>query len=144
MRAAAAALAAAAAVVLVAVAATALRSNPEPAPAARAQPQSTPTPPPPASAPAFEGPVGVLAPGWACEVPADEKFACWKGHAVVVVNWRASEQRAAYLDPGKADVLPDVHTFVSEAHGPYFATVSPVQAQQADVDEVGAALVWAD
>ena len=142
-RAAAAVIAVGAAVVLVAVGASALRSTPAPAPAAAVE--STPTPPPPpASAPTVEGPVGVVAPGWTCEVPADQKFACWKGDAVVVVTWRASEERAAYLHPAKADVLRDVHTFVSEAHGPYFATVTPVDAQQTDVDEVGAALSWVD
>lgn len=39
--------------------------------------------------------------------------------------------------------MDDVHTWVSEVHGEFFATVAPVPgATQEQVDQVGAALVW--
>jgi hypothetical protein len=109
--------------------------------------EPTPTPTPTASASAIPeltgAPVIVLAPGWECSEPADEKFACAKGEALVSVNWRPAAEREAYLDPGTADVLAGVHTFVSKAHGRFFATVAPTPGTtQAQVDEVGLALTW--
>lgn len=92
---------------------------------------------------ALQAPVHVDAPGWRCDEPMDEKFTCAKGAALVVVTWRDKEGRPNYLDPDKADVLADVHTFVSEVHGPFFATVAPSPGTtQADVDEIGQSLVW--
>jgi hypothetical protein len=88
-------------------------------------------------------PVWVDAPGWQCSEPADEKFTCRQARVGVAVNWRPVSERRYYLDPDKADVVADVHTFVSQAHGRFFATVAPVEgATQTQVDEVGAALVW--
>lgn len=104
----------------------------------------TPTPtqdPDPAGGAA---PVSVDAPGWDCTRPRDEKFVCSSDGATVVVNWRPAESHADYQDPDKADSLRGVHTFVSEIHGPWFATVAPaLGTTQAEVDEVGARLVWA-
>jgi hypothetical protein len=114
-------------------------SQPTPASTPTAQADTTPAAPvlPPGT------PVYVDATGWQCTEPADEKFICSQGKASVVVNWRAAAERGSYLDPGKADVLPNVHTYVSEAHGRFFATVAPSPGTtQAEVDEVGAALVW--
>lgn len=88
-------------------------------------------------------PVTVTAPGWTCTPPADEKFGCTRGATTVTVDWRPAREHSAYLDPGKADVLPDVHTFVSDVHGQWFATVAPSPgAGQADVDAIGHALSW--
>ena len=98
---------------------------------------TTPVPPPGATV------VFVDAPGWQCSEPADEKFICSQGKGSVIVNWRPGDERSFYLDPDKADVLTDVHTYVSDVHGQWFATVAPVPGTtQAQVDEVGAALVW--
>ncbi|WP_182526713.1 hypothetical protein [Nocardioides dongkuii] len=88
-------------------------------------------------------PVRVDAPGWRCGPPADEKLACESGSAVVTVTVRPASNRASYLDPAKADVVPGVPTFVSDVHGRFFATVAPGPgATQAQVDAVGAGLVW--
>ncbi|GAB6985888.1 hypothetical protein [Nocardioides pyridinolyticus] len=88
-------------------------------------------------------PVRVTAEGWECDQPADEKYTCSKVGAFVVVNWRDAASHDDYLDPGKADVLDGVHTFVSDVHGQLFATVAPAQGTtQAEVDEVGASLLW--
>lgn len=106
-------------------------------------PTPTPTPTPAPDVPKDVAPVSVDAAGWTCDQPMDEKFTCAKGGALVVVTWRDAAGRPGYLDPEKADVLPDVHTFVSKVHGAVFVTVAPSPGTtQADVDEVGAALVW--
>ena len=90
-------------------------------------------------------PVYVDSPDWRCDQPADEKFTCAQGDATVIVNWRPADYRPGFLDPGKADVLDDVHTWVSEAHGGHFATVAPTPGStQAQVDDVGRSLVWAE
>lgn len=90
-----------------------------------------------------DAPVQVTAEGWRCNEPADEKYMCGKDGAFVVVNWRDAASHDDYLDPGKADTLDGVHTFVSDVHGAWFATVGPAQGTtQAEVDEVGASLVW--
>ncbi|WP_243059945.1 hypothetical protein [Nocardioides sp. SR21] len=106
----------------------------------------TPTPPPPTESPVLPkgaAPVSVDAPGWTCNRPMDEKFMCGKDDAWVVVNWREAADHDAYLDPGKADSLDGVHTFVSGVHGEWFATVAPAKGTtQAEVDEVGNGLVW--
>lgn len=108
-------------------------------PTPTAAPSPTPTPPKGA------GPVFVDAPGWDCNRPADEKFMCGKQGAYVVVNWREAAEHDDYLDPGKADALDGVHTFVSDVHGAWFATVAPAKGTtQAEVDEVGAGLVWVE
>lgn len=107
---------------------------------------SDPTPTTPAPAPELPrgaAPVSVDAPGWKCNKPMDEKFMCGKGDAWVVVNWRGAADHDAYLKPGKADALDGVHTFVSDVHGEWFATVAPAKGTtQAEVDEVGNGLVW--
>jgi hypothetical protein len=111
--------------------------SPSPSPTATA----TPTPTPPRSV----GPVSVDAPGWDCDRPMDEKFICTSGRASVVVNWREAAAHDEYQDPAKADSLEGVHTFVSEVHGAWFATVAPaLGTTQAQVDEVGAGLVWVE
>lgn len=98
----------------------------------------------PTSLPKGASPVSVSARGWDCSKPTDEKFTCGKDGAYVVVNWRDAEDHDAYLDRGKADSLNGVHTFVSDVHGPWFATVAPaLGTTQAEVDEVGTSLVWA-
>jgi hypothetical protein len=114
-----------------------------------AAPTTSPSPTAPSSAatespvPPKGAPVYVFAPGWRCDDPADEKFGCTNGDQGVGVNWRPAGERNDYLDPGKADVLPGVHTYVSEVHGKWFATVAPVEGTtQASVNEVGAHLVW--
>ncbi|CAI9406325.1 hypothetical protein [Nocardioides sp. T2.26MG-1] len=90
------------------------------------------------------GPVYVDSADWRCDKPLDEKFSCSQGAASVIVNWRSADTWADYQDPDKADVLPHVHTFVSEVHGEFFATVQPAPGStQAQVDQVGAALIWA-
>jgi hypothetical protein len=115
----------------------------DPAPPVASQSPSTPPDVTAPSAPA--APVRVELAGWQCDEPADEKFSCTKGAASVVVNWRPGDQRADYLDPDKADVSPDVHTFVSKRHGPYFVTVTPVPGTtQEQVDAVGLAIAWTD
>ncbi len=92
-----------------------------------------------------DAPVYVDSADWRCDQPADEKFTCSQGDATVIVNWRPADYRAGFLDPGKADVLDDVHTWVSEAHGEFFATVAPTPGTtQAQVDDVGRSLVWAE
>jgi len=108
----------------------------------------TPTPPPPSPTaelvPAQTSPVRLDLPGWRCDDPADEKFSCTKHGAIVTITWRPAADRAAYLDPGKADVLPGVHTFVSRVHGPFFVTVAPAPGTtQEQVDQVGSGLAWA-
>ncbi|HEY0950947.1 hypothetical protein [Nocardioides sp.] len=92
-----------------------------------------------------DAPVYVDSPDWRCDQPADEKFTCSQEGATVVVTWRPADYRPGFLDPGKADVLDDVHTWVSEAHGEFFATVTPTPGTtQAQVDDVGRSLIWAD
>jgi hypothetical protein len=84
-------------------------------------------------------PVRVTAPGWECGPAADEKFSCESGSASVVVTWRAASLHEDYLDPGKSGPA----TFVSDVHGDLFATVMPdADTPQAEVDAVGASLVW--
>lgn len=148
-----AAAGAALAVATVAVVATALGDSPAESPAPAAAPTASPAAPdpepapsdPPVASPTFVGPVGVSAPGWACDPPADEKFSCTKDGTMVAINVRPARNHESYLDPAKADVVPGVHTFVSDLHCRFFATVAPVgEATQAAVDEVGAALVWAE
>jgi hypothetical protein len=91
-----------------------------------------------------DAPVYVASPDWRCDAPADEKFTCTQDGATVSVVWRSADTWADYQDPDKADVLPHVHTFVSEVHGDLFATVQPAPGTtQAQVDEVGQALIWA-
>jgi hypothetical protein len=88
-------------------------------------------------------PVRVEAAGWECDKPADMKFGCARDGAIVSVTWRPAANHQDYLDPEKADVMPGVHTFVSAVHGRFFVTVMPgLGATQAQVDEVGAGLVW--
>lgn len=88
-------------------------------------------------------PVHVTADGWGCTEPADEKYICTRQGAGVTVSWRPAADHQAYLDPGKADVMDDVHTFVSDVRGRWFATVAPAEGTtQAEVDEVGASLMW--
>lgn len=102
-----------------------------------------PTPTQTPDLPKNAAPVSVDAAGWTCNRPMDEKFMCGKGDAYVVVNWRDAADHDAYLDPGKADTLDGVHTFVSDVHGAWFATVAPAKGTtQAEVDEVGHGLVW--
>jgi hypothetical protein len=91
----------------------------------------------------LRAPVRVYAPGWRCDQPADGRITCTKGGASVAVIWRDRATRPDFLDPAKADVLDDVHTFVSEVHGPFFAVVTPAPGTtQAEVNQVGAGLVW--
>jgi hypothetical protein len=105
-----------------------------------------PSTPPDVTAPSPPAaPVRVELPGWQCDEPADEKFSCTTGAASVVVTWRPADLRVDYLDPDKADVSADVHTFVSKRHGPYFATVTPAPGtSQEQVDAVGLSLAWTD
>jgi hypothetical protein len=116
-------------------------SQPTATPTASAMVHSTPPPRLDARPPKgdTDAPVRVEAAGWDCDRPMDEKFICTNGRTSVVVNWRAAEEHADYLDPDKAGD----QTFVSEVHGLFFATVAgtPTTAR-ADVQQVGAGLVW--
>lgn len=142
-----AALAGVAGITAVVVGVAALQGS-DPVAGEQAPIASEPTPsapaPTPEPTPKNAVPVHVEAAGWKCKKPMDEKFMCDKDGAYVVVNWRAAADHDAYLRPGKADTLDGVHTFVSDVHGEWFATVSPAQGTtQAEVDEVGNGLVWA-
>jgi hypothetical protein len=85
-------------------------------------------------------PVTLDVQGWTCDEPADEKFACFKGGAAVLVTVRAASSHDAYLtDPDKAS--PD--QYVSDVRDGVFATVIRLPDDHTtDVFALGAALTW--
>lgn len=84
-------------------------------------------------------PFAVTAPGWTCAEPADEKFGCARGAESVHLVWRDAASRPKHLGPDGDG--PD--TYVSEAHGGLFVTVTPgVGTSAAAAAEVGESLAW--
>ena len=84
-------------------------------------------------------PVGVRGDDWRCDAPADEKFICSLGEASVVVTWRRAAEHDEYLGIAKGGGT----IFVSDVHGPFFATVmGGPETPQSQVDQVGALLAW--
>lgn len=86
-------------------------------------------------------PVRVELRGWKCTAPADEKFTCTDGRAVLSVHLRRAADRDAWItDPDKG-AAESVYT--SDVHGDWFASITMQQgATPADLSAVAGALVW--
>lgn len=94
----------------------------------------------PGQSPPERLPVSLVAPGWTCGIPGDEKFTCTNGTSHVVITVRPANEHDAYLhDPDKA--APD--QYVSDVHGKVFATIESTPNQHdVPVAELGRQLVW--
>ncbi|MGH3445621.1 MAG: hypothetical protein ACRDPB_09635 [Nocardioidaceae bacterium] len=105
-----------------------------PSPSAKAHPSPTRTPP------VEQLPVTLVAPGWHCGPPADEKFICTSGGASAVVIVRPANEHQAYTsDPDKA--APG--QYVSAVHRGFFATiVGGPNTTATTVQQLGQYLVW--